>query len=457
MEVTASIENPQVSAGDRINVCVEFQPSVHFSNEQTPVLLSGYALVQGSFRLGDMLLSEPFAIARKSGVVLTKRGLEYGQAKNNGSLFTGVLDGLKNLVVNAPSNSRSPKSGSGNQSAGLSHEDDGDYPIFATSQLLLFTDMKLDSPRKFHIAADLPSSLPSSYRSRSLQISYQVVIGFERLDPLMIHKPTDTKLFLNFKLLPKSPTSAEPNPEQFDLTHPINTDSPILLSSNLVNGVDTDEHESGSNDMSAFIDQLLDSSNDTEIIKKRRRSSSIAQIPGSQYTRVSYDISRNGVKIAQLLLSRPAIHIGDVLAGQIKFLRPCLHVSVSLELEESIDESCAALPSSGLVAMGGDPTVNSIAYARQHQGTYGLEELPLYLPTLTSIPPRLDTEQISAKWFLQMEFVCLTGSAFTEASETDEVLLAKSQIDHETFTCKIPIYVLPPTQGGIPATKTWRL
>lgn len=457
MEVTASIENPQVSAGDRINICVEFHPSHSFSRDQSPILLSGYALVQGSFRLGDMLLSEPFAAARKSGVVLTKRGLEYGQSKNSGSLFTGVLDGLKNLVVNAPSNPHGSKPGAGGQSLNLSHDDEGDYPIFATAQLLLFTDLKLDSPRKFHIAADLPPSLPSSYRSRSLQISYQVVIGFERIDPQMTRKPTDTKLFLNFKLLPKAPSSAEPNPEQFDLTHPINTDSPVLLSSNLISGVETDESDSGSNYMSAFIDQLLDSSNDAEIVKKRRRSSSIAQIPGSQYSRVSYDISRNGVKIAQLLLSRPAIHIGDVLAGQLTFLRPCLHVSISLELEESIEESCAALPTSGLVSTGNDPTVNSIAFARQHQGTYGLQELPLYLPTLTSIPPRLDTEQISARWFLQMEFVCLTGAAFTEASETDEVLLAKSQIDHETFTCKIPVYVLPPTQAGAPATKTWRL
>lgn len=507
MEVEAAVETPLVFAGEQIRLSVKFNPPPDSTGSgPSLLLLSGYAVVQGSFKLGDMMLSEPFADTRKQGIVLTKRGIEYGQPQYSGSLIAGVLDGLKHLVVAGPSEGKGPANknedisstnptrnsrdtpsdtshGAGISFSGGDDHDEGDYPIFATSQLLLFSDLELSKPETFHFTVDLPSDIPPTYRSRSLQVSYSLVVGFERIrlgsdSKPLDSSPKDTRLFLPFRLMAKPPTIASPNPPKFDLLHPINAPPPIMVSEKDVEYYDAARHEhedpnkSENNDlpkgeiMDRFISDLL---NGDVQSRKRNRSSSVANLPGAQYSKVSYDIGKAGTPIAQLVLAKPVTFVGDVLAARIRFSRPCLHVSVFLDLEEQIEEPFAALAHTSLSASSPSTSGNNSStdadaqpevaaaytvYARHFQGAYGLEEIPLYLPTLTSITPRLDTEQITASWSLRIEFVGLAGSAF--ASDDENGFQAKGQVDHELFSCRIPVIILPPHSGGHSVSKTWR-
>lgn len=507
MEVEAAVETPLVFAGERIRLSVKFKTSSEISGSAASLLLlSGYAVVQGSFKLGDMMLSEPFADTRKLGIVLTKRGIEYGQPQNSGGLISGVLDGLKHLVVSGPSENkgfnngfehsssmnfaREPRDATSDTSygAGISlslgdGQDEGDYPIFATSQLLLFSDLEIFKPETFHFTVDLPPDIPPTYRSRSLQISYSLLVGFERirlgpnskpLDP----QPRDTRLFLPFRLMAKAPTLASPNPPKFDLLHPINAPPPRMVSKKDMEQLSASQYEQedsnkgGKNEipkeeiMNTFIAKLLNGDVQSQ---KYNRGSSVANFPGAQHTKVSYEIGKAGTLIAQLVLAKPVTIVGDVIAARIKFMRPCLHISVYLDLEEHIEEPYAALAhtSSGTsipLALGNNLSSDTDAqpevattytiYARHFQGAYGSEEIPLYLPTLTSITPRLDTEQITASWSLRIEFVGLAGSAF--ASDDENGFQAKGQVDHELFTCRIPVVILPPHSGGHSVAKNWR-
>lgn len=568
MEVEASIEPPLVFAGSRIVATVEFRAPPTDSQKNAPVLLSGYAAVQGSFRIGEMILSEPFAETKKAGTVLTKRGLDYGQPQVNSGLFSGVLDGLRHLMApNSPGTPGPPGQVGTPHSTTLgagTRSDDGEYPIFSTAQTLLFTDLKLErgeSPQKFRFSIDLPANLPPTYRSRSLHIVYNLVVGFERvrLDggslSGMNSRLQDTRLFLPFRLLPKPPTALHPDPPKFDLREPINAPAPCLEieesqeadldfpDASEEKSADSNETRGVESDMDSFVSDLIRGQvNSTR--STRNRSSSIAHIPGAHYSKVSYDINRGSAPIAQLVLARPAISVGDVLAAHIIFRRPCLHVSVYLELEEVIDEQYAALggrrvarpavkksqkreeheegdveadlendenePLNQETPSGtpsetpsetpretsretpretpagtpratsrntssdiprGSPVMSPKArrtqtdsedvvattytiYAREFQGVYGLSDFPIFLPTLNSITPRLDTDQLTAGWTLRIEFVGLAGAAFTDDDENE--LLAKGQIDHEIFICRIPIAVLPPMSGGLNAAKTWR-
>lgn len=425
MDVEAVLETPRVFVGQRVTFGVEF--AAEAGDTPPPVLLSGYAVVQGFFKLGDTMSTEPFQDTRKAGVVLGRKGFEYGQPAKAAGFLSEMLGGLKHLVIN--------------QEHEESADDGHDYPIYATSQLLLFPDLRVapGGAQRFRLAVDLPEHLPPTYRSRSLQIVYTLVVGFQR--PVPDGKPLETRLFLPFRVLSKAPTPAAPQPFVYDLRYPINAPPPVFAEDALA------PVEGG--DMRAFIDGLL--------APPLERMPSVPSL--SLYTKVHFELSRARLQIANVVLAKPAVSIGDVIAAQVQLHRACLHLSAYLELEEHIAEpysaTSAGSPPPGQTAAV-DQTVISTVYARQFQSVYGLKEVALYFPTLTSTTPRLDTAQLTASWVLRLEFVGLSGSALAETDDEEECLEAKGQVDYEIFSCKIPLVVLPPTGPGHTVAKVWR-
>ncbi|KNC31432.1 hypothetical protein FF38_00877, partial [Lucilia cuprina] len=119
------------------------------------------------------------------------------------------------------------------------------------------------------------------------------------------------------------------------------------------------------------------------------------------FTKVHFELSKAGTPIAHLNLAKPVVKIGDILTVKVGFLRPCLHLSAYIELKEEIFEPYAALKPEQ------QQQTSSCVYtcfSRQYVQTFGLKELGLYFPTLTSATSRLDTEQVRASWTLKLEF-----------------------------------------------------
>lgn len=397
MLVAAALNGPHLFAGDKLNAKIEIKP------ESDETILGGYAAVQGSFRIGEMLLPEPFAELPRKGVVMGHNGIDYGSTANNlhaaNGIVRGVLGVLKQLMIEPQE----------------TYADEKEYPLFSTNPKLLFSSLEKSKKHVFELELQLPLDLPPTYRSKSLCIQYQLVIGFDRLESQV---PTPHRLFLPFRVFSFGPDY------RFNLLEPRVAPEPV-------------ESNSGEN-MVAYIDELLDGS-----LKNRRRASSLVQRYTPTGSKVVFDLTWAGKPIATVKLARAGIRVGDSLNALVCLTRPCLHLTAHLELGESIEEGFAA---------GSQHTYQT--YARQSIATFGLDQVALYLPTLTSIAPRLDTEQVSASWSLRLDFVGLVGTAMVE---TESGLRAKGQVESESFSCRLPLVVLPPDMGDSTTFKKWEL
>lgn len=395
MLVSATLDGPHHFAGDRLKAKLEFDIG------QGETVLGGYAAVQGSFRIGEMVLPDPFAEIPRKGVVLGHHGFDYGVVANNPNsgdgLVRGVLGVLRQLMIQPEE----------------AYADEREYPLFTTNPRVLFTTLEESRKHVFELETSLPVDLPPTYRSRSLSVQYQLVIGFERLESQV---PTPHRLFLPFRLFSFGPDY------RFNLLEPRSAPEPL-------------EPNSGE-DMVKFIEELLNGSQ-----KNRRRASSLVERYTPAGSKVVFDLTWASNPIATVTLARPGIRVGDALNAVVILSRPCLHITAHLELGESILEGFAA----------GSQQIYQ-TYARQSIATLGLDQVALYLPTITSIAPRLDTKQISASWSLRLDFVGLVGTAMVE---TESGLIAKGQVDSESFSCRIPLVVLPPDVGEANTYRKW--
>ncbi|PRT52478.1 RAB6A-GEF complex partner protein 2 [Wickerhamiella sorbophila] len=402
MHVEAAIDGPLIFVGDTLSAKISFTPqrsrrrsSGTGQSDSTPVhLLAGYAIVQGTFRLGDQILPESFEATRNSGVVVGNHGVEYGYGSMPQSgLLSSMWGGLRNLVAKQP-------------------EDDFDeaqdiYPVFNTPQQLLFTDLVVKHPVSFDFVAELPSNLPPTYRSRALSISYQLVIGFQHF---VNDAPEPTQLFLPFRVYPLGAASS------FDLTKPLTPETAPTTKSQT---------------MQDFIDNFVNES----------QSSSPAEKPAQQ---LSYNVAKNGEQIATVHFARSPARIGDAIEAVVELAQPCLHLTARLELCEVIDEEIAA---------GAAQAYQT--FTRQTMATTALDRVALHLPLLHGTTPLLNTKQIQSSWSLRLEFVGLVGTYYSDSSEQEKI--AKASLNTEVFSCRLPISVLAPDSGGHGTSKSWSI
>lgn len=401
MHVEAAIDGPLIFVGDTLSAKISFSPqrsrrrsSVSAPAENLPVhLLAGYAIVQGTFRLGDQILPTSFEETRNSGVVVGNHGVEYGVGSMPQSgLFSSVWGGLRSLVAKPA-------------------DDDLDeaqdiYPVFNTSQQLLFTDLVVKEPVSFDFVAELPSNLPPTYRSRALSISYQLVVGFQRFEN---GSPVPTQLFLPFRVYPSATAP------MFDLSKPL---TPETAATNK------------SQTMQDFIDAVTSESNSSRAAEKP----SLPQL--------SYNVAKKGEQIATVHFARSPARIGDAVEAIIELAQPCLHLTAHLELCEEIDEEIAA-----------GPAQTFQTYTRQTLATTALDRVALHLPLLYGTTPLLNTKQIKSSWSLRLEFVGLVGTYYADSSDQEKV--AKTNLNTEVFSCRLPISVLAPDSGGHGTSKSW--
>lgn len=400
MHVEAAIDGPLIFVGDTLSAKITFTPnrarrrsSVGAESGSGPMhLLGGYAIVQGIFRLGDQILPDGFEATRNCGVVVGSHGIEYSaNFTQHSGLLGSVWGGLRNLVA---------------RPQGLDDEDALDtYPVYNTAQQLLFTDLVVTEPHSFDFVVDLPASLPPTYRSKAITISYQLVVGFQRLDD---GSPVSTQLFLPFRLYPHGSAPA------FDLTRPITPETTAVAPPQ---------------GMAEFIESF---------------SASPTALPATKEPapQLSYNIAKNGDQIATLHFARSPMRIGDAVEAVVKLAQPCLHLTAYLELGELIDASMAA----------GTPQTFQ-TFSRQALVTTALDEVALHLPLLHGTTPLLNTKQIQASWSLRLEFVALNGDYYSSENAAEKV--AKAHVDSELFSCRLPLTVLAPDAGGHGTSKLW--
>lgn len=400
MLVEAAIDAPLIFAGDSLTIRVSFTKT---DDEEPPHLLCAYIMVQGSYRVGELMLHDRFASARQNGVVFGRHGMQY--VSSSSGKLSSLFGGIKKFVMKD-----------------IDAADE--YPLFSSAHQLLFADLTLGSTETYSVTVPIPAELPPSYKSRALTVSYHVYLSFQKLSNE--GTPAVSQLFLPFRLLPGEGT--------FDLTEPVNSSQNPVEDEN----------------MEKYIESLLAHENaqcsfpssagsDEEMMSHQTHSSPVKSI---FYTgKTTYEIAREGVPQAMLVLARPSFRVGDLITGELRLLVPCLHVTFHLELLETINPAYAA---------GVENSYHT--YARESLTALALNTVALILPTNFAATPVLRTKQISVSWKLRIELVRAIEPTF---KQSEAGLIANDEVETETVVCRIPLELNCPDAGGSGVSKTW--
>lgn len=391
MHVEATIESPIVFTGDQVTVRISFQKA---ANSKDIHILSAVTFIQAAIRLGDLILSEPFAALKASGLVVGRHGPEYNHNKSG-----GFLNGLWQLVQ------------------GQQSQDIENYPLFTTPQQLLFTDLALTSTHDFSAVFDLPPNAPPSYSSKSLAINYFVVIAFQTIRDK--NPPIPSQLILPFKVAPC--VGAPP----CDLTKPIDH-SPVII-----------VEESTKDRVKRLVDSLLGNKERIETPEPPSPLAS-AKLP----TKVMYEFQRDAKVLGVLHLARPYFHIGETIIANMELIdASAFHLSVILELIETIDPAVAAANTS-----------NRRVISSQFLTVWAFKDASIVLPTPSALSTGIESKQVSSSWSLRIELLCLKEPGF---NVTDSELTSKETVDSELVTMQIPLTMIASDKGGHFATRLW--
>lgn len=156
-------------------------------------LLMGYAQISASFTVdGSLVNQNPFEEVKHKGVVGTqtrKPGTIKSERPRNG--FWGTLglntigDSISGILSNGELDGLRDMRGVTSSQA---------IPLLSTPQSLLFVDLRLapGEEKSFSFSFTLPKGLPASHKGKAIKISYDLVIGTQRVinskEPQKVHR-----------------------------------------------------------------------------------------------------------------------------------------------------------------------------------------------------------------------------------------------------------------------------
>lgn len=140
-----------------------------------------------------------------------------------------------------------------------------------------------------------------------------------------------------------------------------------------------------------------------------------------------YEIARNKLKIASVVLSKPVYKLGETVVMILDFagaVLPCYHVVANLETTEAIDSEIAHR----------SPQFNERAtrkvYVQSSFSTIACQRASFSFCIPTTATPQFDTSYISSRWSIRIEFV--------------------------TVPIEMPRALLPPMESAPPSTELRR-
>lgn len=450
-------------------------------------LMMGYAQIHGSFTLDGSLVNQaPFEEVKRKGVLSGQGGGVVGveTSKRDSGLLRGfgwgtIGESLGGLLSGGELSSIRDMRGTARSKS---------VPLFSTPQSILFVDLRLapGESRSYNYTSRLPRGLPPSHRGKAIKILYNLVIGTQR--PGGTKEQQIKSIEVPFRILGSVNDHGEllghdlmsPYIVLRDQARIQNLDSAApnsKISSRHVKPVKTTESKrSSQDDFLAYVDDLLTRPRQNSSLgllsptetRASRRTSFVTEPSSakeaidlailrsnlathSQQSANRFEISRNGRRVAVIMLTRPAYRLGETITAAIQFTGaeiPCYALHASLETSERVD---------GAIAMRSEASIRRVTrkiHSSHSEATLFASRV-VFTPTIPSTAtPSFITSGVSLDWKILIEFVTPRFEApednkvhdpelMEEISRDDRgvILAAIEGIECETFEVVIPLQV----------------
>ena len=370
---TVMSEQPSVMSERPLMSALNIRPNLRLPPNQRPrtvKMLMGYAHVTGNFTLDGSLVNQtPFEEVKQKGFLGGQRGggvVGATHAKRSSGLLSGFsLDSIGESLsgIMSGNNLSSVKEMKAIASSRT-------IPLLSTPQSLLFVDMNLDpgEERSFTFKYRLPRGLPSSFRGKAIRINYNLTLGVQYASG---GRESQQMKQINIPIRLFSGVSREGEILGHDLMQP-HVILQDLARTKQMYSAEVEESsiapestkiaDSSKLEFLRFVETLLDP-------HKRRQSSTLtldsklvlseteASNPSvnainraimfssqSEASGNRFEIARNGVQVAVVVVDRPLHRLGETVTCVIDFSGAqvhCASVHASLETTEKVNASLA--------------------------------------------------------------------------------------------------------------------
>ncbi|EEQ87551.2 hypothetical protein RJZ56_001409 [Blastomyces dermatitidis] len=450
------------------------------NNSQT--LLMGYAQISASFTVDGSLINQAlFEEVKRKGVVGNPARSDVphkAEKARNG--FWGTLGGWNNLSDSLSTLLSSSELDGLRDMRGVASSQA--IPLLSTPQSLLFVDLRLNpgEEKTFSFAFTLPRGLPASHKGKAIKISYNLVIGTQRAinpkEPQKVHR-----INVPFRVL--SGVDAQGGVLGHDLMRPyvlLRDEARVQKVENVPTRPAKEKSISAKSWNSAsgflsYVDEILDRrvrpesfSSTTSAIDPRlslfsptgqfscKDAIELAILRSNQSSTSDrsanrFEITRNGRRIAVIILNRPAHRLGETVIATIDFsgsALPCYSLRGSLETTEKVSPTIALRSNASITR------ATRKIHASCFENTLFATRV-VFTPSIpVSATPTIITSGVNLEWELRFEFVTCSaldddeigasGINLLEKVERDDrgtVLASLESISCESFEVVIPLTV----------------
>jgi RAB6A-GEF complex partner protein 2 len=449
--------------------------------------MMGYAQIQGSFTLDGSLVNQaPFEEVKRKGVLGGQGGGVIGieTSKRENGLLRGfgwgiIGESIGGLLGGGELSSIKDMRGiAGSKSV----------PLLSTPQSILFVDLRLGpgESRSYKYSFRLPRGLPPSHRGKAIKIMYNLVIGTQR--PGGTREQQVKSVEVPFRILgsvnghgellghdlmsPYIILRDQARIQSLDSATPHST-----ISSHGSRFTETETPQSTQDDFLTYVHDLLTRPRQNSSLgllspteaRESRRPSFVTEpssakeaidlailrsnlATDSQQSANRFEISRNGRRVAVVMLARPAYRLGETVMAAIEFTGaeiPCYALHASLETSERVD---------GAIALRSEASIHRVTrkiHASHSEATLFARRI-VFSPTIPSTAtPSFITSGVSLDWKILIEFVTPRSEDLEDRRMTSDrelleeisrdergvILAAVEGLECESFEVVVPLRV----------------
>lgn len=444
-------------------------------------LLMGYAQLSASFTLDASLIDQAHFEEVKGkgflggqaggGVVGVKKPRPNSGFLGNFSL-NAIGDSLNSLLSGDNMSSVKEMSAVKNARA---------IPLLSTPQSLLFVDMHLEpgEEQSYSYVYPLPPGLPSSHRGKAIKISYSLTVGVQGLPggrdvhavrqvnvPIRVFSGVnyDGEIFGHDLMQPHvvlqdlARTKCISSPENREEADTPTSKSDEKATAEFLQFVDTlldrnRRRQSSSGTMEALLNNQEpgDRHNARQAINHAILFSN--QLGGSESSPNRFEITRNGQKVAVIVIDRPLHRLGETVTAVVDFSEaqvPCASLRATLETAEKVSPSLAVRSAATI-----NRVTRKVYWGRSENTLFS--KRAAFAPSIpASATPTFVTSGVNLEWSLRFEFGTIKPVEDDEEGEVkpmtdllEEVVkdergainIAVENLDCETFEVVIPLTV----------------
>lgn len=361
-------------------------------------------------------------------------------------------------------------------------------PLLSTPQSLLFVDLHLEpgEERSYSYNYPLPHGLPSSHRGKAIKISYNLTIGVQGLPggrdahsvrqvniPVRVFSGVnyDGEIYGHDLMQPHvilrdlARTKSISSPEDQEEPETPTTKSDETSTTEFLQFVDTllDRHrrrQSSSGTMEAFLSGQAAGDHRKAVQSINRAILLGNQLQDNESSSNRFDISRNGLRVAVIVIDRPLHRLGETVTAVVDFSDGQVHCSM---LRSTLETSEKVTPSLAVRSAATISRITRKTYAGRSENVL-FSKRATFAPSIpASATPTFVTTGVNLEWSLRFEFGTIKPAEDEEREEgsgggaevkpamslLEEVVkdergtvnVAVENLDCETFEVVIPITV----------------